>query len=573
MTGPPDDNQRARVVRTRRTTEGNPPRSRTFGLRPVSFQNLAVCLLSLDSAGRVLYASRGAEKLLGSRSVKGVPIRRLFPSLDLRDLAQNARPACAGRLADRSRFPLTKKRPRGKNEITAQCRSPRPPTRLWHVLVVVDKSDLDAARMTAILRKESRRLAAIVKEADDAILSVGADLKITLFNRGAEKIFGYSAAEILGQPLNLLIPDRFHERHERRVEQFATASEGARYMGERSEVIGRRKNGEEFPAEASILKLEIDGERTFAAILRDVTARKREDEALQLAKKQAEAASLAKSRFLANMSHELRTPLNAIIGFSQLMLEHVYGPMGHPNYEGYVVSILEGGEILLSVINDILDMSKIEAGKTELNLTELMVEDTIASTVRVLGERAVMARLRLSTNVERGLPALRADERMVKQILLNLVSNAIKFTPERGEIVIAARIEPDGSLALTVRDTGIGMAAKDVPKALEPFGQINGTLARRYPGTGLGLPLVKSIIELHGGTLTIDSREKLGTIATVHFPAVLVVRRKAPAASCPKGDSHACAETGTQVPQKSYAIDRRNIAASSSNGRIVRKRP
>ena len=554
-------NRRARVARAAGAAQGGPPWFRAFAAHPAALHNIAAVLLTLDAAGRVRHASRGAGKLFGvkSRSLKGVPVQRLLPGLDLREIARNGSPAWIGNSADRPRPPLSKNLRGDKHAITGPSRRPETPVRLRHVLVLVGEGDSQAARISANLHHESRHLAAIVEQADDAILSVGADHKITLFNHGAERVFGYTAAEALGQPLNLLIPDRFHERHDGHMKRFAEGGEQARQMGDRGEIVARRKNGEEFPAEASILKLEIDGETAFTAILRDTTAQKREEQTLLLAKKQAEVASRAKSVFLANMSHELRTPLNAIIGFSQVMLQHVHGLLGHPKYEGYVTNILESGEILLNIINDILDMSKIEAGRVELDFTAIAVEEAVDSIVRMLGERAVSARLRLSMKIAPNLPQLRADERMVKQILLNLVSNAIKFTPEGGEIVIAARMQPNGDLTLSVRDTGIGMAAEDIPKALEPFGQVNGAHARRYTGTGLGLALVKSMIELHGGALTIDSGEKLGTTATINFPAALVVRRKSQAAPRPNDELHGDAEKGIRAPPGSHATHQRNL--------------
>jgi len=482
-----------------------------------SLCDITACLLTLDAGGRIVRASRGARRLFGAgpRDLLGTAIERLLPNFDREAFAL---PARAGGPPDR-------RRPGAK-------RPPRESDRPRHVLMLMDREDNEEPETIMKLRRDCGRLKAIVQEADDAILSVGPDFKITLFNKGAEKIFGYAAAEVLGQPLNVLIPERFRGAHDGHVKAFGDAGEPARHMGERREIAGRRKNGEEFPADASILKVETGGEVGFTAILRDITDRKREEEALHLAKNQAEAASRAKSRFLAGMSHELRTPLNAIIGFSQLMLQGVHGPLGHTAYEGYVASVLESGELLLGIINAILDMSKIEAGSLKLDLIEMPIEEVVAPTVRMLGERAAAAKIRLATKIVPGLPELRADKRMVTQMLLNLVSNAIKFTPEGGEIVIEAGREPGGGLALRVRDTGIGMAAEDIPKALEPFGQLDAELARRYPGTGLGLALVQSMIQLHGGRLSIESRKHEGTAVTLHFPAALAVRDGAPGEPC-----------------------------------------
>jgi PAS domain S-box-containing protein len=505
-------------------------------------------LLTLDATGRIVRAPPGAGRFSVAqyRNLEGLPIQQVFPDIDFRDLAPLADPDGVRRPAY-GRTPLNKYEKRiNKNEIRGA-----PPARgaLRHVLVLACRcgpADGTAAR----LREQTRRLAAIVEEAEDGIISVDAELRIRLFNRGAEKIFGYRAEEVLGEPLNLLIPERFRAMHDRHVHGFAAGDERARKMGERREIISLRKGGEEFPAEASILKQEYGGEATYAVILRDTTVRKREEEALRVAKTEAEVASQTKSRFLASMSHELRTPLNAIIGFSQLMLRHVHGPLGDPSYDGYVANILEGGEILLSLINDILDMSKIEAGKMELDLSEVAIADAVDSAIRILGQRAASGRLRLSREIPAGLPPIRADLRMLQQMLLNLISNAIKFTPEGGNIVVRADCGPEGEIAVSVQDTGIGIAEKDIPRALEPFGQIPGPRARHHPGTGLGLAIVNSMSRLHGGTLAIESRVGSGTTATIRFPAALVIRAGT-AACCGKDHElcHGCTErTLTPAP-------------------------
>ncbi len=258
----------------------------------------------------------------------------------------------------------------------------------------------------------------------------------------------------------------------------------------------------------------------------DITELKRREEALReserelrRAMEQAEAASRAKSEFLANMSHELRTPLNAIIGFSEAMCSGLFGPFGNPRYGEYAADIHESGTHLLTIINDILDVSRAEAGEITLNEGDVDLVSIIQAARKLIGQRLVAARLSLDIELPDRMAPFRGDERMVKQMLINLLSNAVKFTPEGGKIQIRAAIEEGGRLAVTVSDTGIGMEREDIPVALTPFRQVDNSLTRKHGGTGLGLPLVKSLIELHGGTLTIDSKPAVGTRVTLHFPA------------------------------------------------------
>ena len=254
-----------------------------------------------------------------------------------------------------------------------------------------------------------------------------------------------------------------------------------------------------------------------------VVERERERQATLTAKEHAEAANRAKSEFLANMSHELRTPLNAIIGFSDTIRHGAFGPLGHAKYREYIENIYESGEHLLSLINDVLDVSVIEAGKLELSLEALRPDRIADAAVRLVRPRADKGQVRLINDVGDRLPRFKADERRVKQILVNLLSNAVKFTPVGGRVTLEAGRDEDGSLVFRVVDTGIGMDAEGLAKALQPFGQVDSGLARKYEGTGLGLPLTKGLIEAHEGTLEIRSALGEGTTAVVRFPAERVL--------------------------------------------------
>jgi signal transduction histidine kinase len=242
-------------------------------------------------------------------------------------------------------------------------------------------------------------------------------------------------------------------------------------------------------------------------------------DALRLAKEEAEAASRAKSGFLATVSHELRTPLNAIIGFSEMMLREVLGALGNEQYRTYVADIHASGSHLLQIINDILDLSKAESGKLELYEDVFDLRDMIRAVAQLTSTRIRDAGLSNATHLPADLPLLRADERKTKQVLLNLVTNAAKFTPRGGHIEIVGEYSDETGMSLTIVDTGIGIAADDIGRVLEPFVQVDSSLSRQHQGTGLGLPLVKAIMELHGGSLALESTVGVGTRVKISFPA------------------------------------------------------
>jgi two-component system, cell cycle sensor histidine kinase PleC len=241
----------------------------------------------------------------------------------------------------------------------------------------------------------------------------------------------------------------------------------------------------------------------------------------------AHEASRAKSNFLALMSHELRTPLNAIIGFSEVLGGEMFGTLGNGRYRDYAHDIHGAGRHLLALINDILDLSKAEAGKFELNNEEIAPKELIGECMKLMRGRAVEARLSLTHGAEGDIPSLHADRLRVKQILLNLLSNAVKFTPPGGAIRISVERGEDGGLMLAISDTGIGIAPEFIQAALEPFRQIASPFARNVEGTGLGLALAKALMECHGGTLELESALNLGTTARLIFPAERVLENKA----------------------------------------------
>lgn len=265
----------------------------------------------------------------------------------------------------------------------------------------------------------------------------------------------------------------------------------------------------------------------------DITALKEREERLRdvsndalHAKEMAEIANRSKSDFLANMSHELRTPLNAIIGFSEIIKDSLLGDDQLDQYRVYASDIHDSGTHLLALINDILDMSRIEAGKAEIAEDEISVTDAIDASIRLVDERARKQSISIDRNFEEGLPMLRGDLRKLKQILINLLSNAVKFTQDGGQITVSASITASGRMLIGVADNGIGIADEDLAKVMEPFGQADTGLDRQYEGTGLGLTLTKGLVELHGGTFTLKSAVEgpdKGTTASAIFPAQRVI--------------------------------------------------
>ncbi|MBF0355181.1 MAG: CHASE domain-containing protein [Alphaproteobacteria bacterium] len=339
------------------------------------------------------------------------------------------------------------------------------------------------------------------------------------FNRRLVEMTGYSPDDIKRMSiLDLIDSDD--------PEYFQNSGSGAG-LGQR-EISLCCKGGRTILAEVRGADLFFRGRLLHVSSLRDITATKEAERALVAARDAAQMANRVKSEFLANMSHELRTPLNAVIGFAEIMEQEILGPLGTPRYKAYVHDIQLSARHLLDIINDILDISRLEAGSLDLFETVFDLASTARACLRLLEARAAKNNCSLVLDLPgQALPAVCADERRMKQILLNLLSNAVKFTPEGGEVRLSLRLDTDGAMRLTVADTGIGMTEDDIKKALTPFMQVDSGMNRRQEGTGLGLPLAKNMVELHGGTMLVESEPGQGTQVIVRLPPNRVKREQA----------------------------------------------
>jgi len=365
---------------------------------------------------------------------------------------------------------------------------------------------------------EIRELKSIIDTATDGVVVIARDGRITTLSRSAEALFGYEADELRGRPFVDLFAPESRGGAQEYLDRLAGSGVASLVDGGR-EAIGRVRQGGLIPLFMTFGRIGENGEK-FCAVLRDLSQWKRAEEELLESKRRAERASAAKSDFLAKISHEIRTPLNTVLGFSEVMMEEQFGPIGNDRYREYVKDIHVAGGHLVSLINDLLDLSKIEAGKLDLTFASVNLNALVQQCVVLMQPQANRERIIIRTSLATSLPPAVADARSIRQIVLNLLSNSIKFTGAGGQVIVSTAAGERGETLLRVRDTGLGMSEKEIEAALEPFRQLATSTRWGSGGTGLGLPLTKALAEANRATFAIRSAVNAGTLVEIVFPPV-----------------------------------------------------
>ncbi|AWC25276.1 Cell-division control histidine kinase PdhS [Aminobacter sp. MSH1] len=378
----------------------------------------------------------------------------------------------------------------------------------------------DASGQIAELEERLAEMRTIIDTATDGVVLIDRDGAIRSISRPAEALFGFDSDEVTGKQFHSLFA--IESQRAARDYLVGLSEHGvASVLNDGREVIGRESQGRFIPLFMTIGRLPNDS--GFCAVVRDITQWKRAEEELTQARAVAERSSSQKTDFLARISHEIRTPLNAIIGFSELMVDEKFGPVANDRYRDYLRDINRSGNHVLDLVNDLLDISKIEAGQQEMDYEAVSLNDTLAETVAMMQPQANRERVIIRSSFASRLPEIVADRRSIRQIALNILSNAVRYTQAGGQVIVSTAYEISGDIVMRVRDTGIGMSQSEIEQALKPFKQINSLKRGRGDGTGLGLPLTKAMVEANRARFTIASTPGEGTLIEVTFPSTRVL--------------------------------------------------
>jgi PAS domain S-box-containing protein len=367
---------------------------------------------------------------------------------------------------------------------------------------------------------EIRELHAILDTATDGVAVLDESGNLVSLNRSAEALFGYEQPDVAGQPFTILLASESHRTAQEYFEGLKLNGV-ASVLNDGRDVVGRERQGGAIPLFMTIGRIGSGVAPRYCVVMRDMTQWKKVERELNEAKRQAERASALKSDFLAKISHEIRTPLNAILGFAEVIMEERFGPIGNERYKDYLKDIHASGTHVMSLVNDLLDLSKIEAGKLELTFSSVDANRVVRECVSLMQPQASSERVIVRQALAPRLPNIVADERSLRQIVLNLLSNAMKYNEPGGQVIVSTALTDAGHAVIRIRDTGIGMSESEIEMALEPFRQIN--TGHRTSGTGLGLPLTKALVEANRASFTIKSKRKEGTLVEVAFPPTRVL--------------------------------------------------
>ncbi len=394
------------------------------------------------------------------------------------------------------------------------------------IRIVGTITDIEKRRRAELaMREAEQRFRGMFENSISGIYQIAPDGRIVSANPALAEILGYRSADELMETVTDIGKQVYVRDADRKAFVDKLVFEG-RVSGIETEI--KRKDGRRIwiMENARVVRNERGSVEYFEGSIWDVTERKVAEDTMRNARLQAEISSRTRMEFLANMSHELRTPLNAVIGFSEIIKDEVMGPLQIPVYKEYAQDIYDSGNYLLKVISEILEVSKIETGNRELAVTTFKLPKALKSCMIIMASRIEQARVEVHMDIPDELPELQAEELGVKQIMLNLIGNAIKFTPEGGRVDVGARVDKTGELVIEVKDTGIGMSADEITKAMQPFGKVDTAFSSMKAGTGLGLTIVDSLVSLHGGRLELISEKGKGTSARVILPAFRVLHQK-----------------------------------------------